>query len=377
MGSSIKRSKKGWSARWRDIDGVGQWKSGFQTKKEADDYWKDQEALVRKGRRTNVADMNMTLRDYVIDKWRLTLDVRPATKADYQRALRSHIIPVFGDLPMSSIKPEDIKAFAVVLKNEKRLAPRTSEKILNLLAQILKTAVINDYLYKNPFEQIKRGTAEKLNEVQPLTFSEVQEIVNNLAPQYQIMVWIGYWTGMRPSELLGLTYEQLDFEAGTIEIDRQLSRDTKIVHEPKGLKTKASRRTIGFPKVLQEQIKQHVETYGLGPSGLLMQNRLGGVLRYPDANRLFRNASRGVGRLKSGQGMHQLRHACVSTLANLGVSPKDIQVWVGHKGISETMDVYGHLFPDAKNKVAARLDAFAIESEEYEKVDLNLFNVNA
>ena len=49
----------------------------------------------------------------------------------------------------------------------------------------------------------------------------------------------------------------------------------------------------------------------------------------------------------------------------------------GHKGISETMDVYGHLFPDAKNKVAARLDAFAIESEEYEKVELNLFNLNA
>jgi hypothetical protein len=52
-------------------------------------------------------------------------------------------------------------------------------------------------------------------------------------------------------------------------------------------------------------------------------------------------------------------------------------VWVGHKGISETMDVYGHLFPDAKNKVAAHLDAFAIESEEYEKVELNLFNLNA
>ncbi len=41
------------------------------------------------------------------------------------------------------------------------------------------------------------------------------------------------------------------------------------------------------------------------------------------------------------------------------------------------MDVYGHLFPDAKNKVAVRLDAFAIESEEYEKVELNLFNLNA
>jgi integrase len=358
------------------VDGVGQWKSGFKTKKEADNYWKDQEALVRKGRRTNVADLNMTLYDYVLYKWKLTLDVRPATKADYQRALRSHILPVFGDTAMSTIKPEDIKAFGVMLKNEKGLAPRTTEKILNLLAQILRAAVINEYLFRSPFEQIKRGTAEKLNEVQPLSFIEIQTIVDNLAPEYQIMVWIGYWTGMRPSELLGLTFEQLDFENGTIEIDRQLSRDTSIIHEPKGLKTKASRRTIGFPTVLQEQIKRHIKVYGLGPSGLILQNRLGGVLRYPDANRLFRNASKGIGGLKSGQGMHQLRHACVSTLANIGVSPKDIQVWVGHKGISETMDVYGHLFPDAKNKVAARLDAFAHESEASRKLDLSLLRAN-
>jgi integrase len=376
MGSSVKRSKKSWTARWRDVDGVGQWKSGFKTKKEADNYWKDQEALVRKGRRTNVADLNMTLYDYVLYKWKLTLDVRPATKTDYQRALRSHILPVFGDTAMSTIKPEDIKAFGVMLKNEKDLAPRTTEKILNLLAQILRAAVINEYLFRSPFEQIKRGTAEKLNEVQPLSFSEIQSIVDNLAPQYQIMVWIGYWTGMRPSELLGLTFEQLDFENGTIEIDRQLSRDTSIIHEPKGLKTKASRRTIGFPTILQEQIKQHIKVYGLGPSGLILQNRLGGVLRYPDANRLFRNASIGIGGLKSGQGMHQLRHACVSTLANIGVSPKDIQVWVGHKGISETMDVYGHLFPDAKNKVAARLDAFAFENNPQAQNIQKLVSIN-
>lgn len=376
MGSSVKRSKKSWTARWRDVDGVGQWKSGFKTKKDADNYWKDQEALVRKGRRTNVTDLNMTLYDYVLYKWKFTLDVRPATKADYQRALRTHVLPVFGDSAMSTIKPEDIKAFGVMLKNEKGLAPRTTEKILNLLAQILRAAVINEYLYRSPFSQIKRGTAEKLNEVQPLSFIEVQSIVDNLAPQYQIMIWIGYWTGMRPSELLGLTFEQLDFENGTIEIDRQLSRNTSIIHEPKGLKTKASRRTIGFPSVLQEQIKQHIKVYGLGPSGLILQNRLGGVLRYPDANRLFRNASKGIGGLKSGQGMHQLRHACVSTLANIGVSPKDIQVWVGHKGISETMDVYGHLFPDAKNKVAARLDAFAHESESSRKLGMNLLEAN-
>lgn len=371
MGSSIKRSKKGWTARWRDINGVGQWKAGFSTKKEADDYWKDQEAQVRKGRRANASDLNLILYDYVMEHWKHTLDVRKSTKEDYQRALRSHIIPVFGETRMSDIRPNDIKAFAVNLKDVKGLAPRTVEKILNLLAQILKTAVENEYLLRSPFEKVKRPKAQKLSEPVPLTKDQVQAIVNELPEMYQLMVWIGYWTAMRPSEILGLTWEQLDFEGQSIKIDRQLSRDTSLVHEPKGLKTKASARTNGFPKVLQELIRGHVEKFGLGPHGLLLQNRLGGILRYPDAARLFREAAERAGvQLASGQNMHQLRHTCVSTMASLGISPKEIQVWVGHKSIMETMDTYGHLFPDATSKIAARLDTFADEQEQFVKLDL-------
>jgi integrase len=269
---------------------------------------------------------------------------------------------------MCSIKPQDIKAFGVMLKNEKSLSPRTVEKILNLLAQILKSAVENEYLLRSPFEKVKRGKAEKLNEPVPLTRDQIQGIVNNLPEKYRIMVWIGYWTGMRPSEILGLTWEQLDFENEKIKIDRQLSRDTSLVHEPKGLKTKASARTIGFPKVLQAEIKDHVDKFGFGPHNLILQNRVGGILRYPDARRLFSNAAKGTG-LAVGQSLHQLRHTCVSTMASLGISPKEIQAWVGHKSIVETMDVYGHLFPDATNKVAARLDTFADESETYVRSD--------
>ena len=55
-------------------------------------------------------------------------------------------------------------------------------------------------------------------------------IARNLAPQYRIMVWIGFWTGMRPSEVLGLTWGQLDFEEEKIIVDRQISRDTNQVH---------------------------------------------------------------------------------------------------------------------------------------------------
>jgi integrase len=94
-----------------------------------------------------------------------------------------------------------------------------------------------------------------------------------------------------------------------------------------------------------------------------MQNRTGGILRYPDAARLFRIAARPVG-LKDGEGMHQLRHTFVPTCISLGVSMKDVQEYVGHASITETMDTYGHLFPESFSKVNSQLDDFAKSTEQ-------------
>lgn len=369
MPSAKKRSSRSWTARWRDRDGRTVQLAGFLTEKAALDYAKNQEFYVRQGKRTNPAEMKITLDEFCREVWRPTLDVRKSTKEDYQRALRSHILKKFGSTPLNEIKKHNLQAWAVELKNEKGLSPRTVEKILNLLAAILKVAVENEYLYKNPFTGWNRGKAVKLNKVVPLTQDQVEAIARNLAPQYRIMVWIGFWTGMRPSEVLGLTWEQLDFQEEKIIVDRQISRDTKQVHEKSGLKTKNSDREAPFPKVLQGLIREHVHLYGLGPEGLILQNRVGGVLRYPDAARLFRNAARPVG-LKDGEGMHQLRHTFVSTCISLGISIKDIQTYVGHASITETMDTYGHLFPDSFNKVNTQLDNYAREQEEYVRLDV-------
>lgn len=173
---------------------------------------------------------------------------------------------------------------------------------------------------------------------------------------------------MRPSEVLGLTWGQLDFEEEKIIVDRQISRDTNQVHEKAGLKTQNSEREVPFPQVLQGLIREHVHIHGLGPDGLILKNRVGGVLRYKDAARLFRLAARPVG-LKDGEGMHQLRHSFVSTCISLGVSIKDIQTYVGHASITETMDTYGHLFPDSLNKVNSQLDRYAKEYEDYVRLD--------
>jgi integrase len=241
------------------------------------------------------------------------------------------------------------------------------QKQENLLASILKKAVENDYLHASPFSKLKRPKAKKKNKVVPMTFAQVEQLANLLPKQYRIIVWIGYYTAMRPSEALGLTWEQLDFKTNQIVIDRQISRDRNFIHEPEGLKTEASERTIGFAKDLQKLIRDHVDEFGLGPDGLVLKSRTGNAWRYHDAAEMFRVAAKAVG-LKPGEGMHQLRHTCVSVLIQSGANIKQIQAWVGHSSITETMDTYGHLFPDSMLDLADKLDAYALqESNKLEK----------
>jgi len=370
MASTRKRGKY-YSARWRSSQGDTLEKGGFTTKKEAQAFGNEQEVLERKQKNTRPSDLNMTLTQFVIDIWRHTLDVSEETKEGYERELNTHILPVFGEMKMSDIKPADIESWMVKLKklgpNGKRsLADKTIERHVNLLATILKKAVQNGYLHSTPFAQIKRKKAKAIRKIVPLDPKMVQKIAAGFAERFRLVIWIGFYTGMRPSEVLGLTWNQLDFENGTITVDRQLSRSTKKIFS-EHLKTSASYREIAFAPQLQKLILEHTAKFGLGPEGLLLQNRSGRVWRYKDAAAMFRVVARPLG-LPTGEGLHILRHTCVSMLIQQNVNAKTIQAHVGHESIEETMDTYGHLFPSTLKDLASNLDnfakAFEVEDED-------------
>jgi integrase len=82
-----------------------------------------------------------------------------------------------------------------------------------------------------------------------MTFAQVQKLSSLLPDQHRIIVSVGSFTTMRPSETLGLTWEQLDFEINEIVMDRQLSRERSVIHDPEELKTEASERPIGFVRI--------------------------------------------------------------------------------------------------------------------------------
>jgi len=353
-----------WSARWRTREGLPAEKGGFESRKLAIEYAQEQEALERRDKNTRPSEMNMTFNDFVVEIWGPSLDVTKQTKLDYQLQYNSHIAPVFGEKPMSSIKPSDIQKWRVRMKNYPaktgyQLSESTVNKITNLLASILKSALDNDKIHNNPMSKVKRKKPKKVNKAMPLDISTVQGLAHSLAPQWQILIWMGFFTGLRPSELLGLTWDRLDFERGEILVDRQLSRFSDQVFE-EHLKTTKSHRVIPFPVRLQTMLEDHKSRFGLGPHGLILKNRSGNIWRYKDACAMYRDIARPMG-IEKNKGLHQLRHTFVSTLIQLGVNAKQIQEWVGHESILETMDIYGHLFPNSLNELSKKLDDYVDE----------------
>jgi integrase len=135
------------------------------------------------------------------------------------------------------------------------------------------------------------------------------------------------------------------------------------------LKTENSERTIGFSKDLQILITEHVDSFGLGPEGLILQTNGGKIFRYKGAIEMFRVAARAVG-MRVGEGLHQLRHTCVSVLIAEGANQKEIQEWVGHASIEETMNTYGHLFPNAKHQLSNMLDNYARKQAEFPALEV-------
>jgi hypothetical protein len=359
----MKPRKRGqfWEARWTMADSTEGTQPGFLTEEEAAIYGKQQRILEKQKRRDGIFEKKskgLTFYEYLETSYAKGLATKDRTSADYEINLNKHLIPRFGKMPLSKITSEELETWRIELlnmrkKNGKKFAMSTLDKIEGHLATVLKKAVKHDYLLKNPFDKLDRGFFKRKiikKRISVLEYEKVVAIANAMPAHLSLLIWLGFHTGMRPSELLGLTWDRIDFEKKAITIDRQIHYLNSEVFDDE-LKSSAAYREISLDELLEEKLLNHRAKFGLGPHNLLFHNRDGNVLRYKAALHAFVQASRPLG-IPSGVGLHILRHTCVSDMAKAGIRIKVIQVWVGHKSYDETMNTYGHLFDD-DNEIAA------------------------
>lgn len=122
------------------------------------------------------------------------------------------------------------------------------------------------------------------------------------------------------------------------------------------LKTKASRRRVPLPDFVVEALDAHLQAAQLGPQGALFLSSRGMLWRRTAFNTFLWKPSLERASLDSGYGFHALRHTYASGLIAQNIHPRVIQARLGHASITETMDTYGHLFPDSDEATSTALD---------------------
>ncbi|WP_370044571.1 MULTISPECIES: site-specific integrase [Salipiger] len=178
-------------------------------------------------------------------------------------------------------------------------------------------------------------------------------IVENAPASHRPMFITAIFTGMRISELRGLTWDNVDLDRGLVHV-RQSPDEHCVVGKPK---SRAGHRDIPMAPLVRDTLAQWQGTVPVTEQNLVFPNGAGKIQNYSNIyNRVFKpmlvaNAIvDAAGEPKFG--LHALRHAAASLFIEQGWNPKKVQTLLGHASITMTMDVYGHLFENAEEDVS-------------------------
>jgi integrase len=168
--------------------------------------------------------------------------------------------------------------------------------------------------------------------------------------------------GLRQGELLGLKWEDVDLEVGTLQIRRTLSNGEFTTP-----KTAKSRRSVNITPTAVEALERHSERQAgemikadtlHQDQNLVFASQVGTPLSRRNLTRSFKALLRRAG-LPHSVRFHDLRHTCATLLLGSGFNAKFVQELLGHATIAITLDTYSHVIPGMANHTAAMEDALS------------------
>lgn len=221
-------------------------------------------------------------------------------------------------------------------------------------------------LKRNPTESCKLPKVIK-KEIQPLEDYQVTEFLDAVEGHvHEYLYKIALFTGLRQGELLGLTWDCIDFSKGTLTVKQQVRKAQSKGGEYYFSSTKNSRsRTLSIaPSVLRLfRYQKQKQTYMAAKAGdswldqkLVFTNATGGILSYRTVYDGFKRIVRQMGLPQMR--FHDLRHSYAVISIKSGDDIKTIQSNLGHSSAAFTLDVYGHCTDEMKKASADRMESY-------------------
>jgi integrase len=289
--------------------------------------------------------------------------IAPRTYHDYRLQIREHIVPAFGTMKLSKLDTPNIQALYNA-KLRDGLRPSNVRYIHAVLHCALEKALELTLIPRNPAASA-RPPKIRQEEITPLDVEQTRVLLEAAkCDRFECLYVLSLTCGLRMGEALGLKWSDIDLDAGTLRVHRQLQQIREggrlVFSEPKN----ASRRTIDLPhkavEALWSQRKRQLEEQLRGGAkwqdhGLVFASSKGTPMDAQNiVNRYFKPLLRRT-RLPEIR-WHDLRHTCATLLLGRGVHPKMVQHLMGHASIQLTLDRYSHWIPSMGRHAAEGMD---------------------
>ena len=389
MKDGIKRRGSTWTyvVRVRDPQNgrmKDAWVGGFAT---------EQEAKVARNAARNAADQGtavaatrITVRDYLEDWLEASASrVRPTTLVSYSLHVHRYIVPAIGAGRLQQLTPAMIdKMNAALLKSGRMprrepvegekpapaqgLSPATVRRCGATLHKALGDAVRKKLIPYNPADavdlpRVKAGGADGAGDLPVWTRLQLDKFLAHVAGERLFPMWrLAAWTGMRRGEVAGITWRDVDTDAGTITVRRARVNVTSADVRESKPKTARGRRRVELDEETRVALAAWRERHdaerkawpGAWPGDdLVFTLEDGSGLRPDYLSRTFR-ARAGRAGLPVIR-FHDLRHTHATLLLAAGVPVKVVSERLGHSTVAFTMDVYQHVLPGQQREAVQAL----------------------
>ena len=363
--------REAWLVDYTDAEGNRKFET-FAKKKDADAFHDKVRQDVRQG--THVST-KLTVKE-AGQNWLAAAEkgigrdgpLERATIRGYKDVLDRHIVPHIGKTKLANLDSEAVKQFEQKLLDAKCSRDTIKRALANLGAILAEAGAPRNAVRDRPrYRSSGRGKKPLKVGVDIPTPDEARAIIHGATGRWRPLLVTAIFTGLRASELRGLTWKDVDFTGSEIHITQRADRFNDIGAP----KSESSQRTVPMPKFVANTLREWKLKCPKGDLGLVFPTGKGNI---EDLGNIIH---RGLvpAQIAAGvvdatgkpryTGMHCLRHYYASWCINrvkdggLGLPPKIVQTRLGHSKLAMTMDTYGHLFKgDDADEMDAAVDKF-------------------
>lgn len=283
--------------------------------------------------------------------------IQPDTRADYERMAQS-FLPMLGEYPITAIGKDDVGQWVAWVEQQpsrkfkgQRIAAKTVANQHALLSNIFRAAVERNLRPDNPAYRTKLTRGEQREPVF-LSREEFEALYDAVPGFYKPLVAFLVGSQLRWSEATALNGRDLrrDTNPPTVRVNKAWKKTKGAAPYIGVTKTKKGRRTVSVWDELADLIDMPAD-----PDDLLFRGKQGGRVWYGGfRDRVWVPSVKRSGILQDPN-PHDLRHTGASWLIADGAPLPFIQARLGHESIQTTINVYGHLLPDAHTQMADSL----------------------